>query len=100
MEETRKHGPTGFVRSRWDFEQFVQGADECGAYVVASRPNHYCTGEVSVSIIHFHYFKNGVELGYWSPITDLGFVFETPRVWHQPWKDALVRHSVLRPQSA
>ncbi len=77
-------GPTGFI-GKESFQDRIT-FDEILNYSVPPRvyeSYRYHT------IIHIHYFLNGLEVGYWSPITGLGFVFEKPRIWCDKLKSVL-----------
>ena len=75
-------GPTGPI-THSEFRELIE-YDEVLAYRV-KNPFYFSTREETV-VIHFHYFKNGVEVGDWTPITGLGFIFETPRSWCEQFK--------------
>jgi len=68
---------------RHEFEQLLD-YDEAGEYrVKVGWWNAYWT------TIHVHYFKDGVEVGYFTPCVNVGHVFERVREWHHSFKAAL-----------
>lgn len=81
-------GATGPI-SEYDFRQLIK-YDEVGDFVVKNPERRWYWANPENLVIHRHFFLNGVEVGYWSPMTGLGYVFETPRVWCKEFKDALL----------
>lgn len=82
MTRPLKYGPTGPI-TRHEFRELIEPMNptECRAHVVSVR-GYYVSGRVD-SVVHFHWFnEDRLEVGYWSPDTNLGFIFaDTPRKW-------------------
>ena len=72
------YGPTGFIL-RGDFEQQIDYDQQLEMKI--KRRGYYWDGTQWLTTF-YHYFKAGVEVGYWCALTESGFIFETPRVWH------------------
>lgn len=60
-------GPTGKIK-RSDFEKSI---------VFDEVLNYLMFGEYKT----YHYFKDGSEVGYWSPFTKFGMVHKEPQKW-------------------
>lgn len=75
-------GPTEITdyMSKYDFQKLID-FDE--VYEFRLRYRRYLTQETfySDSAFSTHFFKNGVEVGYYHDCMGNGLIFETPRVW-------------------
>ena len=72
-----QYGATGSIR-RYDFEQLI--TFDAVLDLRIRHPGYYlCPAWWETAFIH--YFKDGVEVGYWCALMGFGFIFEKPRVW-------------------
>jgi len=77
-------GPTGSIYKH-RFEELIV-FDRVMRYVITDDRysfNRYNFWPKTQTTMFYHYFKDGVEVGYWCCYTNDGFIFETPRVWSQ-----------------
>lgn len=75
------------ARFRYDFEQVLPPYDERLAHHI--KRQGYWHWHDPTFVFSYHYFKDGVEVGYYIPTVDFGFLFETPRVWDAGMKAQL-----------
>lgn len=73
-------GPTGMIYKH-RFEELII-FDSVYRYIITNADRYYYASRTSTTMF-YHYFKDGVEVGYWCCYTNDGFIFETPRVWSQ-----------------
>lgn len=73
-------GPTGLI-CKHRFEELI-AFDRVLRYVITNE-NQFYSSRTSSTTMFYHYFKDGVEVGYWCVYTGNGFIFETSRVWSQ-----------------
>lgn len=80
--------PAVEARFRGEFEELVPPYDERLAHHLKYNYS-WPWYQNRTFVFCYHYFMNGVEVGYYIPSVDSGFIFETPRVWDAGMKAQL-----------